>query len=72
MEALGGEEGGDASRVVRGVVVGELGERKEFGPVRLLVVAVDAKILFESLVNALDLTIGFGVMSRSVVHRHVE
>lgn len=69
---LVGEERRNAGRVVRGVVVREFGERKKFGPVVLLIGAVDAKVLLEGLVDALDLTVRFGVVTRSVVHLHVE
>ena len=39
--ALVGEEGRDASGSVRSIVVQELRKRQEFGPVVLLVVAID-------------------------------
>ena len=41
------EERRNASRVVRCVVICEFGEGKQFGPVRLLVVAVNTEILLE-------------------------
>ena len=50
MVALVGEEWRDTRSIAWGGVVGKLRERQEFGPVVLLVVAVDSEILLKSLV----------------------
>ena len=72
MVAFVGKEGGNSSSSGRSVVVSKLRERKEIGPVVLLVVAVGAEILFQSLVRAFGLTIAFGVISRGEVESDVE
>jgi len=67
-----GEERSLAGRGMDGVVVGELGERKEFLPVVLLVVAEGTQVLFEDLVDAFSLTVGLWVERRGHVGFDVE
>ena len=72
MVAFVGKEGGNSSSSGRSVVVSKLRERKEIRPVVLLVVAVGAEILFQSLVRAFGLTIAFGVISGGEDEAHVQ
>ena len=67
-----GEEGRDTSGCARGVVKRELREWEEFGPIVLLVVAVDSEILLECLVRPLGLTISFWVIARGEMQGHSE
>ena len=46
MITLVGKEGCDSGSSTGRVVVGELGKRKEFIPIVLLVVAIDSDVLF--------------------------
>ena len=57
------EERRDTCGSVQCIVVGEFGEGKQLGPVVLLVVAVDLKVLFKGLVDTFDLSITFRVIS---------
>ena len=57
------KEGGNTSSIISGVVVGKLGNRKERGPVVLLVGTEGTKDLFEGLVNLLGLSVAFRVIS---------
>lgn len=72
MVALVCEERRDAGSNAGSVVVRELGERKELGLVVLLVVAIHPKVLLESLVGALGLTVGFRVATGSEMQTHVQ
>lgn len=72
MIALVREERRNAGSSAGSVVVRELGERKEFGPIVLLVVAIHPKVLLESLVGTLGLTVGFRVVTGSEVQTHVQ
>ena len=64
MESVIGEERGKCrSRVFRIIVV-KLGQWEEAGPVGLLIVAVDSKILLEDRIEALRLAVRLGVKSR--------
>lgn len=56
------EKWGYAGGGVRGIVVGKFGEGEEVGPVVLLIVDVDSKVLFENLIDVFCLAIGFGVI----------
>jgi len=67
-----GEEGGDSGSVTWSVVVGEFRDRKERGPVVLLIVAVAVEVLFQRLVNAFGLAVAFRLISRSEVKLYVE
>jgi len=67
-----GEEGGDSGSVTRSVVVDEFRDRKERGPVVLLIVAVAAEVLFQRLVNVFGLAVAFRVISGSEVKIHVK
>ena len=67
-----GEERRYSGGGTRSVVVRKLRKRKEFGPVVLLIVAVNAEILFQGLVDAFRLTVAFGVVTGSEVKLHVE
>src|SRR6266481_9466689 len=66
------EEQGNSCGAARHVVVCELGEREEAQPIILLVVAVDAEVLFQSLVSVLSLSVTFWVVSRGEVQLHVQ
>jgi len=57
------EERQDTCGSVRGIVVGEFGERQQLGPVVLLIVAIDSEVLFQGLVDMFGLSITFGVIS---------
>ena len=46
MVTLVGKEGGDSGSITGCIVVGELGEWKEFIPIVLLIIAIDLDILF--------------------------
>ena len=47
-----------------GVVVAELGQWEEAGPVGLLIVVVDPKILLQDRIEALRLTVRLGMKCR--------
>lgn len=64
MIAVECEEWRHADRAVVGCVVCELGKRQKVGPIVLKIVAVEAQVLFEGLVDALGLTITLRVESR--------
>lgn len=70
--ALIGKEGGDASGGIRGIVVRKFCERKEFGPIGLLIVAINADILFECLVDSLGLAVAFWMVAGGEVEVDVE
>ena len=57
---------------MRSVVVGEFSKWKKFGPIVLLVVAVDLEILFQSLVHSFGLTISFRMITGGEVEFHVQ
>ena len=64
MESVIGEEGGKRrSRVFR-IIVAELGQWEEAGPVGLFIVAVDLKILLQDRIEALRLAVRFRMKSR--------
>ena len=62
MVTIVGKEGCYLSSGVDGVVVGELGQRQEFPPVVLPVVAVQPEVLLKRLVSPLSLAVGLGVI----------
>ena len=69
---LVGEERRDPSGGGGSVVVRELHERKQSIPVVLLVGRVHTNVLLESLIRALDLAIGRGVVDSGEVEFHVK
>ena len=68
---LVGEEWRDSGRVIRSIVVGELGDGEERSPVILLIRCIDADVLFQGLVRALCLTVRFGMVTGGVVKLHL-
>lgn len=63
-----GEERSECGGRMRGVVVGEFSDRKECGPVVLVVVREDSEVLFEDLVESFGLSISFWMVgSREVL-----
>ena len=54
----------DTSGSIRCIVVGKFGKGYQLGPIVLLVVAVDSKVLFQGLVDTFGLSIAFGVISK--------
>ena len=51
--SLVSEERGHTGSLARRIVVGKLSQRKQLGPVVLLVVAVGMEVLFEGLIDPL-------------------
>src|SRR6266508_2001574 len=66
------EERGHTSSLARCIVVGKLSQRKQLGPVVLLVVAVSAEVLLKGLIDLLSLTIPFRMISQSEVELHTK
>lgn len=66
------EERSNACGGVRSVVQREFGKRKECIPIILLVRAVNADVLLDRLVHPFRLTIGFRMVTRSIMDLHVE
>ena len=62
----------DSCSSAGGIIVGELCQRQEIGPVVLLVVAVNPKVLLQGLVRPFCLSITFGVVTRCEVELYVE
>lgn len=56
------EERGELGRGVRSVVVCELRERKKGDPIVLLIIDIDAKVLFEYLIDVFRLAVSFWVI----------
>ena len=52
MVTLVSKEGSNASSSTQSIVVGELHEQKEFGPVVLLIIAENVEVLLECLISA--------------------
>src|SRR6266481_6843769 len=72
MVPLVGKEWCGGSSGARGVVVCELCEGQEAGPVVLLVVAVHPEVLLKGLISALSLPITFQMIARCEVQLHVK
>src|SRR6266481_2685973 len=72
MVPLVGKEWCGAGSGARGVVVCELCEGQEAGPVVLLVVAVHPEVLLEGLISALSLPITFRMIAGCEVQLHIE
>lgn len=68
---IGKERRGSGSSA-RSVIVCELGEWEQWGPIILLVIAVYTEILFQGLISAFCLTISFWVVSGGEVEFHVQ
>ena len=56
-------EGRTIDRKLVCIIVYEFCERQEIRPIILLIIAIDAKILFDGLVHTFSLTISLGVES---------
>ena len=63
METVVGEERGEGGSRMSGVVVAEFRQGEEAGPVGLLIVAVDAEVLFQDRIEPLRLAIRLGMES---------
>ena len=61
----------NSSRSHRSIVVCELTKREEAGPVVLLVIAEDPKVLLEGLIEPFSLSVAFWVITRGEVNLHV-
>ena len=66
-----GKEGRDASRSTGRGVVSKFCPGAERVPSVLLIVAEDTKVLLKSLISALGLAVTFGMVSGSIVKRHI-
>jgi hypothetical protein len=72
MVALVGEERGDASSFIRGIIVGKLCKWEELSPIILLIITINAQVLLQRLVHSLSLSTPFGVIAGSEVEADVE
>lgn len=70
--AFVGEKWRNSGRSRRSIVVGKLTKREEAGPVVLLIVAEDPKVLLEGLIESFGLSIAFWVITRCEVNLHVQ
>jgi len=66
------EERGDASSGAQSIIVSELHQREEFGPIVLLIIAIDSNVLFQGLIRLFGLSIGFGVITRGEMELHIQ
>ena len=66
------EEQRDSYSSTGGVIVRELCQRQEIGPVVLLVVAVNPKVLLQGLIGLLCLSVTFGMVAQCEMELHVE
>ena len=64
METVIGEEGGKCRGRVFRIIVAEFSQWEEAGPVGLLIVAVDSKILLQDRIEALRLVVRLRMKSR--------
>src|SRR5882724_4711183 len=67
-----GKEGCNAGSGTQSIVVNKLSQWKEFGPIVLLVVAIDSEVLFQSLVCSFGLPITFRMIPGCEVKFHVK
>ena len=67
MEAIVGKKRGKCSGRMLGVVVAEFCQWEEAGPVGLVVVRIDAEVLFQHGVQPLRLPVRLGMKSRGAV-----
>jgi hypothetical protein len=67
-----GEERGDLSSGMRGIVICKFCDRKEIGPIVLLVVAIEAEVGFKGLVRSFGLTITLRVICSRELEFHIE
>ena len=66
------EEQRDSCSSAWGVIVRELCQGQEIGPVVLLVITVNPKVLLQGLVGPFCLSVAFRVVTRCEVELHVE
>jgi len=66
------KERGNTSSGTWSIVVSELCQREEFGPVVLLIIAIDSNILFQGLIHSFSLSIGFGVITGGEMELHIQ
>ena len=66
-----GKKWRNSSRSHGSIVVSELTKREEAGPVVLLVVAEDPKVLLKGLIESFGLSIAFRMITRCEVNFHV-
>ena len=64
MESVIGEKGGKCRGRVFGITIAELNQWEEAGPVGLLIVSVNSKILLQDRIEALRLAVRPRVKSR--------
>ena len=66
------KEWGHTGSCIRGVIVCELCERQELGPIVLLVIAVNLQVLFQHLVHSLCLSIALGVITQGEMETDIK
>jgi len=66
------EERGNASSGIQSIIVSEFHQQEEFGPIVLLIVAIDSNILFQGLIHSFSLSISFGVITGGKMELHIQ
>jgi len=66
------KERGNASSGAWSIIVSEFCQGEEFGPIVLLVIAIDSNVLFQGLICLFSLSIGFRVITRGEMELHIQ
>jgi len=72
MKIFVSEERGNASSGAQSIIVSEFCQREEFGPIVLLIIAIDSNVLFQGLICSFSLSVSFGVITRGEVELHIQ
>jgi len=68
---VGGGTGHDSSGAWS-IIVGEFHQREEFGPIVLLIIAIDSNVLFQGLICLFGLSVGFRMITRGEMELHIQ
>jgi len=66
------KERDNTSSGARSIIVSEFCQREEFGPVVLLIIAIDLNILFPGLICSFSLSVSFRVITRGEMELHIQ
>jgi len=62
----------NTSSGARSIIVSELCQREEFGPIVLLIIAMGSNVLFQGLICSFGLSVGFRVITRGEMEFHIQ
>ena len=66
------KERGNTSSGARSIIISKFHQREEFGPIVLLIIAINSNVLFQGLICLFSLSVSFRMITGGEVEFHIQ